>query len=269
MGNESQNISGPQLSEHKDVTRFVHATRSLIKYIAIGLPLVFTWLTLNDISIESIDNLISNTTATDVVWKSALILFFTSWIWGTSYDTDMQELVYLSAPKKGQLPLHAIGVSVMIAIVMSVLLWVPDYQTFTLVLILFWLINLIAWRYLVWFIVGSMIASSEVTYRENQDYFGLEKLKIVENYICGRWQWWRFIFGGILCLAMIVLAISPQENYFIPVANISVSQSFIHSMSIFLFVTLMETWIWVVRIKSRVSIDVLDDFRNRYSIQRK
>jgi hypothetical protein len=79
----------------------------------------------------------------------------------------------------------------------------------------------------------------------------MEKLRAVERYVTGRWQWWRFGAGFILAAAMNVL------SYF------DLGRGYAEA-SIFFFVVFLESWIWIMRSRTRLSLRVLDQLTDRY-----
>lgn len=244
---------------HVGVKTFAHGTHNLVRLIELLLPLIVGGLELRDlIHDEGITRLpdaiqrgFANPDIATILWKAALVLYFFSWVFGADADTDMQSEVYLSAPHEGRLTKQDIGVMVGIAAGFAVLCVVSDnYRWFALALAGFWTINVFAWRYM----VGALktpIRQSYVKYGRAKQYVAMEKLRAVERYITGRWQWWRFGAGFILAAAMNVL------SYF------DLGSGYVEA-SIFFFVVFLESWIWIMRSRTRLSLRVLDELADRY-----
>ncbi|MGH7770162.1 MAG: hypothetical protein ACREQP_22145, partial [Candidatus Binatia bacterium] len=186
-----------------------------------------------------------------VLWKSALVIYFFSWVFGANSDTEMQSEVYLAAPHEGRMTKEDVGV--MLGIVAGfVVLCIAgnNHRWFALALTGFWTINVLAWRYM----VGALktpIRQSYVKYGRAKQYVEMEKLRAVEHYATGRWQWWRFAAGALLAAAMNVFAF------------VEVGPGYAEA-SIFFFVIFVEAWIWIMRQKTKLALRVLDDLTDHY-----
>jgi hypothetical protein len=241
------------------VKTFAHGTNRLVRLVEFSLPVIVGGLELRDlIHQQGITRLpdtllhaFANPDISIVLWKVALVIYFFSWVFGAESDTDMQSEVYLAAPHEGRLTKQDIGVMVGIAVGFAVLCMVSDnYRWFALALTGFWTINVLAWRYM----VGALktpIHQSYVKYGRAKQYVAMEKLRAVERYITGRWQWWRFAAGAVLAVAMDVLSFFPLGRGYA-------------EASIFFFVVFMESWIWIMRSRTRLSLRVLDGLTERY-----
>jgi uncharacterized membrane protein len=125
-----------------------------------------------------------------------------------------------------------------------------NYRWFALALTAFWTINLFGWRYMVG-VLKTPIHQSYVKYGRAKEYVEMEKLRAVERYLTGNWQWWRFAAGAILAVAMDAL------SFF------DLGQGFAQG-SIFFFVVFVESWMWIMRAKTKISLRALDDLSERY-----
>jgi uncharacterized membrane protein len=200
---------------------------------------------------DALRDAFTNPDVSTILWKAALVLYFFSWVFGAESDTEMQADVYLAAPHEGRLTKQDIGVMLGIAIGFAVLCVVSDnYRGFALALTGFWLFNVIAWRYMVR-ALKTPIHQSYVKYGQDKQYVEMEKLRVVERYVAGRWQWWRFAAGAILAAAMDAL------SFF------DLGQGFAQG-SIFFFVVFVESWMWIMRAKTKVALRALDDLSERY-----
>lgn len=229
------------------------------------MPLFFAGLKLN-LSPGGIAQLASDATAANFVWSSALVLYFFAWIWGTLFDVNVQELVYLSAENRGSLPKEALLLASVLFVVGGVLLWVSTFTQFVAVLVVFFLLDHAGWRWLVRYLRPSIQASREA-YTAVGDHFGLETLRLAERQICGTWKWWRGAMGAVLIAAMIFIAVRFHPAETLSIAGGTVSWGFIQASSILVWVLAMETWIWIIRLKTKCSIAGLDALRSRYQLQ--
>ena len=245
---------------HDEVKTFAHGAHRLVKLIEYSLPVVVGGLELRELIRqeglarlpEAIAHAFANPDLSSVLWRTALVIYFFSWVIGAESDTEMQADVYLAAPHGGRLTKQDIGVILGIALGFGVLCVVSDsYRGFALALTGFWAINLAAWRYMVR-VLKTPIHQSYVKYGRAGQYIEMERLRAAEGYVDGRWQWWRFAAGALLVLAMDGLA-------FFSDIEPGYAQG-----SIFFFVVFVEGWIWIMRAKAKLSLKVLDDLSDRY-----
>ena len=246
-------------ARHRGVKTFAHGTRNLVRIVELSLPVIVGGLELRELIHEegitrlpeTLRNAFANPDISTVLWKVALTLYFFSWVFGADSDTEMQADVYLAAPHEGRLTKQDIGVMLGIAGGFLVLCLVSDnYRWFALALTAFWTINLIGWRYMAG-VLKTPIHQSYVKYGRAKEYVEMEKLRAVERYLTGRWQWWRFVAGAILAVAMDALSFLDLRPGF--------AQG-----SIFFFVVFVESWMWIMRAKTKVSLRALDDLTERY-----
>jgi hypothetical protein len=237
----------------------------MVRTILFLLPLLFAWLKLSHLSLSEIAQSISDASASDFIWKSALILYFFAWGWGTLWDVNIQERVYLEAPDKGKMPFNAVAIAAGIFCVGAILVWVDTFVAFVGALALFTIVDHFAWRYLIQFL-RPMIQMSRTEYSNRNDLIGLEQLRLVEFQICGVWKWWRGAMGALLIVAMMILALAVPPELPIRIGQTEVSLRFVEAASILVWVLAMEAWHWYVRVVTRVAVDVLEDIRDKYQL---
>jgi hypothetical protein len=100
-------------------------------------------------------------------------------------------------------------------------------------------------------VLKSPIHQSYVKYGRAKEYVEMEKLRAAERYLTGKWQWWRFAAGAILAVAMDALSFFDLGPGF--------AQG-----SICFCVVFVESWIWIMRAKKKISLRALDDLSERY-----
>jgi hypothetical protein len=247
-------------AKHDEVKTFAHGTHTLVKIIEYSLPVIVGGLEIRElIHQEGIERLpeavahaIANPDLSTVLWKTALVIYFFSWVLGADSDTEMQADVYLAAPHGGRLAKKDAGVILGIAVGFAVLCIVSDsYRGFALALTVFWAGNVAAWRYMVRALKAA-IRQSYVKYGKAGEYIDMERVRVVERYVDGRWQWWRFAVGGALVLGLDALVFFAD----LPPAY---AQG-----AIFFFVMFVEAWIWIMRARTKLALSVLNDLSERY-----
>jgi hypothetical protein len=252
------------VSSHKTVTRISRAARLGIRAVSFVLPLLYAWLSFKNLSLPEILRTISDSTALDVLWKSILVLYYTAWVFGASNDVNFQEDVSLIAPNEGSAGFGVIGLFVVFLIVAAMLLYSPNYELFVTFLTIFFATNVLGYTYIARSFSKPMFDASHALYEKDGDYFGLEKLAAVEHYQIGRWQVWRFVVGFLIICGMIGIAVRMHVPHapipFIDEVPIQLTQS----IGMFLFVLLMEVWIWTMRVKTIATLSALNRLAARY-----
>jgi hypothetical protein len=241
------------------VKTFAQGTRRLVWWIETSLPVIIGTLEVRElIKEEGIGHLpqklqqaFASPDIATVLWKTALVIYFFSWVFGADSDTEMQSEEYLAAPHEGRLTKQDIGVMLGIVAGFVVLCVVGNnHRWFALALTGFWAINVVGWRYMV-AALKTPIHQSYVKYGRAKQYVEMEKLRAVERYATGEWQWRRFAIGAVLAAAMNVFAfVEPRPGY--------------AEASIFIFVVFVESWMWIMRSRTKLSLRVLDDLSERY-----
>ncbi len=245
--------------------RLARMMRFIVRAGFIVLPFFFAWLKLRNLSLTEIMQVTENASAADIVWKSALIIYFFAWVWGASLDIDLQELVYLEVPNKGHIPLEGLGLALTIIALGAVLLWADTYLSFVSALAVFTVLDHVGWRYLVNFLRPA-IEKSQRAYEKEHDYLGLEQLLAVENQICGGWKWWRGGMGLLFIAGMLTMAAVYPPNATFEYRTLRLSWGFVQACSIFVWVIGMELWHWFVRLKTHVIVNALEDLKSHYQL---
>lgn len=265
MKDSSKSLAAVDIAKEKNqLMKLLSSTRTWMSILASGLVLVFGWLKLKGVSIIPL----TSDSFTTVLLRGSMILYFFSWVFGASWDAHDQGLVYLTAPNKGRIPVIAIFLMIIITLVFGILCWVDSYVKFAAVLGIFWLVNLIAWQYMMRKLVGEVITKSSTILLQLGHHLELARLHIVRDYLSGSWQWWRFCIGAVLIICINVLANTNVPNDIKAATNV-LSAEFVMVFSIFLFVAVVELWIWVMRIKRRISLNLLDDLGETYKLEPK
>jgi hypothetical protein len=258
---------GPELADSSSGTvaliKLARSARMLVNVSGTVLVLLFGWLKFKDIDFGPI---VKGLPA-DVLFKCTLALYFLCWVYGLKSDTDNQELVYKKVPKEGRMPIGGYASAVVITIVFAALCWVHSYQTFAIVLAAFLSINITSWLYLVKRVLPEIVEHSSRIYVANNEYAELEKLNLVaRDYLSGEWQWARFTVGGFVVLLLSVMAFTSLPSV-LSIYIGSVSTDLIMSAMVFLFVAVMETWIWLKRIKLKANLNLLDRMKLDYQFR--
>lgn len=250
-------------TEKSRLLRMTRLTRTLVRSLAATLAFAFAWLKLNGFPLPRLDTDLAAT----FFLRLALVIYYLAWLFGVLLDIQDEETVLAEAPHRGRLPVAAFGLCILITVVFGVLCWVKSYQEFMITLTVFWLVNLIAWRYLVIKLTRSAIEASRARYEAVQAYFHVERLRHLDAYLHGRWQWYRFASGLVVMCALSVVVLgdfAPQLANRLP----RLSPDSLISLAILIFVVVFEGWIWGFRVKRRTGIGALDALEYSYRLVR-
>jgi hypothetical protein len=229
------------------------------------------------------------------LWKALVSLYVISWWFGTLFDNRYQiDVVTPSA--ESRLPIASILVAVAIFVFFALMWWFTlaieavvtriwqstlgafiagSYDALILVLLAFWLFNIYAWRYYVARHMRTLIDRTRSELASPGDAFKREALAVVEDYICGRWQWVRFIVGGVVLAIIFLLALSPARE---PLARMMAGVLGLDSggagrLTIALPHLLTVAWfaaseavMWFMRIRLKFYIDCIRDLERRYQV---
>lgn len=255
---------------HSDVTRLAGYARLSITVIGSLLALVFTWLQIRDLPIAAV---VENTRP-EFIQRLTIVIYYLCWIAGSRFDVGVQEAAYVDDPREGRLSVITIFTIILFGAVAAALLWVSDDELkFSLVLTLFVGMNILGWRHIIKR-VRPAINATRKRYREEHDYFGIEHLSIVTEYMSGRWQWHRFatLVGIILVSDVVVLMPAVRQfatqNMHRVISEIS-SQTFsvlLPDFLLLLFVLISEVWMWVMRVRIATSLRVLRSLNRKYNL---
>lgn len=259
----------------RSTTTFTRTIRTLINGAGGVLGFSFVWLVFKDFPLSTF---METYTTPLLLWHVALSLYYISWIFGSNFDVDVQEEVYYEMPKGGQVPFH--GFFTIVALVGAAILlgWsAGDIQRFAIAIDIFIIVDHAAWQYLIW-LLKPVIRTSRRTYKERQDYFSLEELRVVTHQIQGKWKWWRFI--GTMPIVIVIHAFAFSSTIQSYMARITVAlvqklpgaphlsdgeaTAFLSGMLVFLFVLIAEIWSWALRVRTLMYVKCLDDLSVRY-----
>ncbi len=244
--------------------------RLSIKIVGGILALIFTWLQFKEYPLAPF----VESTQPELLRKLTLAVYYFCWVFGTSFDVSTQQAVYVSDPKKGRMSWDTIAAVLTLLLVVGILLWASDDdKKFAAVLTVFVLANIGLWLYLLRR-VEPIIRASESFYRKEKDFFELERLHVVRDYISGSWQWHRFVaMCAIVIAADLVCFVDPVRqtlstiiHSYLPDLSTDVISSLLPDFSLVVFVLVAESWIWTIRVRTRTSMNVMSVLKEKYKM---
>lgn len=248
----SQNLAD-SLIDKTDLSRMAEAVRRLTRILATALALVFSWLKLRGVEMPRV---IAEPESLVIV-RAALVLYYVSWVLAVMVDTRDEEDVFFATPTGGSIPRAAISIAVAVSVAFGILCWVQTFEDFVWALVAFWLLNLVAWRYFVRSLVTPIVSASRKISVQTGRRLLQARIDLMDEFLRGKWQWWRFGtgFAGLAILAC--LTFKPVTDSLTHTLT-GITAAGFQAIAIAIFVIGMEGWIWVMRLRRRIGIRVLE-----------
>ncbi len=243
---------GEEKNEKNIVIVMARTMRTIIKTLAAILVFVYGWLKLGSLPIGAIVGGISD----DVLVKIALCIYFLSWVAGTMNDTDEQETAYAKAPNQGRFPWQGVAVCIIVAAVFGILCCVDSAKWFGFWLAVFLALNIGGYCYLR-SVIEPVMTQSKDEYNKDHNTLSILKLEIVQTYLIGNWQWYRFTYGFAVIGLIITMCYSQLPDVLNAKYPAIPPQSYI-ALSVFFYVITFEGWIWIMRIWSKQAQRTVD-----------
>jgi hypothetical protein len=262
MKNKADADGGDLLAQKAGMLKFARATRLLLNGSAAALVLVFGWLKLRGVDFTPI----AKSLPVDIVFKSTLALYYACWVAGLQSDINDQELLYIKAPNEGRIPFGGFATAFIVTTLFGILCYTDSYSKFAVVLAAFFSINVISWFYLVKLVLPPAVEASKAYYYDKNNYAALEQVRLLyDQYLRGAWQWARFFVGAIIVLMIIWMSF-----YGIPSVIASrvegVSTESLIALTILLFVLVMESWNWIMRLRLKSGLRLMEKLASIYDL---
>jgi hypothetical protein len=251
----------PDHGSRSDLIRMALTTKQLVNVMALLLFLAYGWLKLKGVPV----GMALGRMPADVVVKAALVIYYTSWVSGLISDTTQQQILYAVAPTGGRYPWEGYGIGVTIALMFGILAYVNTSQQFAVALVAFVLFNLFSWRYLVNRILTPVYAGSKVVYREQGEHLSLFQLDVLWRYLAGPWQWWRFAYGILASLVLVILAFTAAAEELSDRLRFASPETLI-ALAVMSYVLTFEGWIWYERLRMKIAQDAVAAFWPKYRV---
>jgi hypothetical protein len=260
----------PNTRVERDKIRFARFTRSIIRGIAVVIGVIFAYLQLKDVQANT---LLTSSTA-DIIWRAALVIYYWAWVVGVTFDTNIQELAYVSFPGNGRWPFQAMGVVAIFVVIAYILLQSHgNIAHFSLALTAFLIVDHATWLYIRRFLRDT-IDQSRTRYTRQKQFYELEILNTVEGQVFGEWKLWRLLTGTIIVLTADVFSFNQAfrdasanvVQIICPWLSSGEAASIFYSSLVLLFVVAMEMWHWLLRIRTYLRMDTLEHLHTSYRL---
>ena len=204
----------------------------------------------------------------ELIFHGALALYYFSWMFGLTSDTQEEELIYTHAPKNVERT--CVGFGILFIVAFGALCYVKTKLLFAVLLTVFLVINILSWQFFVKRFMKRASRETRTDYEKCDDFIGLERIRLIyDEYLCGKWQWIRFASGLTIVAAIDLLAFSDTF------ANFSIdeighgSADLLMAFLLVFFVAIMEMWIWIARIGMNHQLSFLEKIEKQYILKRR
>lgn len=240
--------------EKEKITELARKARVLSRILAWALGAVFAFLKLSDIPVIEL----ASDESANFLLRAIMVAYYFIWIVGTSWDAKDIELVYVTAPNQGRLPIAVIGLSVAIAVVFGILCWVTTPEGFALTLGCFWLLTFAAWYYMSHIMLRDARQESIRYYEDSKDFMGLVKFRLVDEAIMGSWQIRRFLIGVAVLVYLNIQVHTDLSSSLAAILGLT-SVEFVQVALLALFLIVFEMQMMLKRTKRKAGLLILNE----------
>lgn len=261
-------------SRQAGLTAWARQVRKVVNWAAAGIALIYVFLHIGGMFYGPVLKALD----AGQVWKVLIAVYYLCWIKGLNHDIDLQELVYSTGPEGNKLRLPEFAVIALIVLVAVGLIWsIRDERYFAAFLTIFFALNVISWRFLLRRI-RPIVANSVDAYHEEEDWFAKERLAAFSSYIAGEWQWQRFLAMGAVLVVLIMVTFVVSLRGFISHSLVALDgelpdtaqTSALLAPALFLLFTVVEeSWIWIRRLRTDLTLSITSDLEEKYKIEPK
>jgi hypothetical protein len=260
----------PDSQGARDKTRFTQFTRSIIKVVAVIFGLLVGYLQIRDIRPDAI---LTPSTA-DIVWRIALVAYYWSWVSGVNFDINLLEAAYVAFPNQRRWPAQLyVTLSVFVLMAAILLISFGHIAAFSTALTGFLIVDYASWLHIRKF-VRSSVEASRLYYSNEKKFYQLSILNMVERNVFGWWKLRRLMVGAAILIVTDVFAFNSAFReatasvvlMLCPWLSSSDAIPLFYSMLFFLYVLVMELWVWMHRVHIYVRLETLDYLNALYHL---
>lgn len=182
-----------------------------------------------------------------VLLKLSFAVYVYLWYYGCTRDLHVQNDVLRDAPKPAA---TEVAVAAVILAAFAFLFYVENPRLLSVVFVLFLAADVGGWvflRRLIW----RFAEKTRREYREAGNVVYELKTLIFQDYLFGKWKWWRFAIGFGLLTVLTAVAFD------VPLVP-GLTQDVAFSCIVALTICVLEVWIWYRRLRLKNQWDGLD-----------
>ena len=261
-----------QLEAMDNLDALISKGRTFVWIVSGLFGMVFAFLLLSNIPIATTINSAGSHTLTRI----ALVIYYNAWVFAQPIEFGMMRRVYIVDPNHGKIPkslFFVIPALVMIGFLL--ILFQENEQLLSIVLGLFFIIDVALWQTVRMLAVPMKEASTKI-FNEERMYIRLEQLKCyVDDYLRGTWQFYRFPVIAIFLIAVLLvcqldwlpLYVGKHLHSMMPDVSADKFAQIIPGAAILAYVVYTEASSWRMRLQTRQSIIILGKLRTAYELK--
>lgn len=256
---------------HRHVDSLFKRTRLALGLVGYAFAFLFTIFQIRHLPIipliESIEP--------DFFIRLSLVLYYNSWVAAITIESRMAQTVYAVDPNRGAVPISMFIVPSLVVLVGLLLILVSsDTRLLSIMLSVLFFLDLLLWG-IFNYLARPMAIASEKLYRSQGQYSKIEQLHdYVNEYLGGYWQPYRFIaMASVLCTFLAMShepamrhALAEQLHSLSPTLTAEKIDSLIAPFLFFTYIAIAETWMWIMRLRVKRRIGLLDELRATYAL---
>lgn len=241
------------LERNINKARFYSSIQLSIKLSSGILIFIFGFLKFSNLPIQQFLNPVIK----DYIVKLAMFIYFSAWIFGGSSDLNLHKKIHDHVRINWEIKKWVYPFLLGLLIVFGLLCYIQDVKSFVIMLLIFRIIDVVGLR----FVINNYIKNKDIdSFFNSKDITTSLARHYFINLYNGKWRKIRAIFDISSALVLlIILFLNPVLNY---LAGFDFP---IIELTLFSLILLSELWLFAIRFKTHVSINVLTELEGQLS----
>lgn len=259
------------LDKFRSIDALFGKARLLVTAVGWTFGGLFTYLQLQKYSLAEVVRSLEGQALIHI----ALLLYYYAWILAQPLEIQMSRIAYIADPNRGKIPTSLILVLPMLIFVGIVLFVVQESTRYlSIAFTVFFIFDFILWVNIARLALKFEKASAKI-YEAEKFESGLVQLRCyVRSYLNGSWQYYRFatlafvlvLFDTSVHVSILRQYISTIAQNVVPDVSPDKVVGLIPGCLFLSYIIIGEGWVWTMRLRTRRTMLIIDDLRQRYNI---
>lgn len=259
------------LDKFRSIDALFGKARLLVTAVGWTFGGLFTYLQLQKYSLAEVVQSLEGQALIHI----ALLLYYYAWILAQPLEIQMSRIAYIADPNRGKIPTSLILVLPMLIFVGIVLFVVQESTRYlSIAFTVFFIFDFILWVNIARLALKFEKASAKI-YEAEKFESGLVQLRCyVRSYLNGSWQYYRFatltfvlvLFDTSVHVSILRQYISTIAQNVVPDVSPDKVVGLIPGCLFLSYIIIGEGWVWTMRLRTRRTMLIIDDLRQRYNI---
>lgn len=254
-------------SHFKDLDKLFSLQKRVITLVSFILLGIFAWLSI------PFKEMVSNSSSQALI-RLALILLYMGWFFGLRIEVDIQKSVATSDSEQGRIPRNILIAVPILVLMAFIVLWASKEEGYLSLALGAFLIADFFFYIATARKISQWLQSSESDYKQANDYVGLLQVSIVRDYVQGRWHYVRFLLMAVTISIIILFLYNHNIRDFIlsylryVAGDLSpeIISPLLPGILILFYVAVFESWQWIMRLRTSLSLRLLDEMSKKYKV---